>query len=118
MNGLIGKWHLGEKPHFHPSKRGFDECWGFLGGAHDYFTAKPEGEGMDGPIDCTYKTPDPLKYMTDDICQYFSFPDRSAGQKAPCHVGMALYRWHCNQGGRLETHPFARHASDALSSFR
>ncbi len=67
VNGLIGKWHLGEKPHFHPLKRGFDEFWGFLGGAHDYFTAKPDGEGMEGPIDCTYKTPGPLNYITDNI---------------------------------------------------
>jgi arylsulfatase A-like enzyme len=67
VNGLIGKWHLGEKPQFHPLKRGFDEFWGFLGGAHDYFTAKPNGEGLDGLINCTYKTPDPLTYITDDI---------------------------------------------------
>lgn len=67
VNGLIGKWHLGEKPHFHPLKRGFDEFWGFLGGAHDYFTSKPTGEGLEVPIICTYKTPDSLKYITDDI---------------------------------------------------
>ncbi len=66
-NGIIGKWHLGEKPHFYPLKRGFDEFWGFLGGAHDYFWAKPQGEGMEGPIECNYKTPDPLSYITDDI---------------------------------------------------
>ena len=67
VNGLIGKWHLGEKPHFHPLKRGFDEFWGFLGGAHDYFTAKPDGKGMEVPINCTYKTAEPLNYITDDI---------------------------------------------------
>src|SRR5262245_31692473 len=35
--GLVGKWHLGSEPQFHPQKRGFDEFFGFLGGAHDYF---------------------------------------------------------------------------------
>jgi arylsulfatase A-like enzyme len=35
--GLVGKWHLGSLPQFHPQKRGFDEFFGFLGGAHDYF---------------------------------------------------------------------------------
>jgi arylsulfatase A-like enzyme len=35
--GLVGKWHLGSDPQFHPNKRGFDEFFGFLGGAHDYF---------------------------------------------------------------------------------
>jgi len=67
VNGLVGKWHLGEKPHFQPLKRGFDEFWGFLGGAHDYFSAKPDGEGMECPIECTYKTPEPVTYITDDI---------------------------------------------------
>ncbi|WP_435006099.1 sulfatase-like hydrolase/transferase [Tundrisphaera lichenicola] len=35
--GLIGKWHLGIAPRFHPQKRGFDEFFGFLGGMHTYF---------------------------------------------------------------------------------
>src|SRR5262249_23014454 len=34
---LIGKWHLGGSADHHPQKRGFDEFFGFLGGAHDYF---------------------------------------------------------------------------------
>ena len=34
--GAFGKWHLGYLPQFHPTKRGFDEFYGFLGGAHDY----------------------------------------------------------------------------------
>ena len=37
--GLVGKWHLGAAPKFHPQKRGFDEFFGFLGGAHTYFAA-------------------------------------------------------------------------------
>jgi arylsulfatase A-like enzyme len=35
--GLVGKWHLGSAPKFHPERRGFDEFFGFLGGAHTYF---------------------------------------------------------------------------------
>jgi arylsulfatase A-like enzyme len=35
--GLVGKWHLGSSPPFHPQKRGFDEFFGFLGGSHTYF---------------------------------------------------------------------------------
>ena len=34
--GMVGKWHLGVAPKFHPQKRGFDEYFGFLGGAHVY----------------------------------------------------------------------------------
>jgi arylsulfatase A-like enzyme len=43
--GIVGKWHLGESPQFHPNKRGFDEFFGFTSGGHDYFcetyTASP-----------------------------------------------------------------------------
>ncbi|HEX2488711.1 MAG TPA: sulfatase-like hydrolase/transferase [Blastocatellia bacterium] len=34
--GMVGKWHLGFESKFHPMKRGFDEYFGFLGGAHSY----------------------------------------------------------------------------------
>jgi len=34
---LIGKWHLGYAEPFRPLRRGFDEFFGFLGGAHSYF---------------------------------------------------------------------------------
>jgi arylsulfatase A-like enzyme len=65
--GIVGKWHLGEHPQFHPNKRGFDEFWGWLGGAHDYFRAEPGGEqAMAGPILCTFRPPAPLTYLTDD----------------------------------------------------
>lgn len=35
--GCFGKWHLGNMPQYHPFERGFDEFYGFLGGAHSYF---------------------------------------------------------------------------------
>jgi arylsulfatase A-like enzyme len=34
--GVVGKWHLGAHQQFHPSRRGFDEFFGFLGGGHRY----------------------------------------------------------------------------------
>lgn len=34
--GAIGKWHLGDNAEHHPNKRGFDEFFGFIGGAHPY----------------------------------------------------------------------------------
>ncbi|MBT6766841.1 MAG: sulfatase-like hydrolase/transferase, partial [Prolixibacteraceae bacterium] len=66
FNGLIGKWHLGDEPQFHPLKRGFDEFWGYTGGGHDYFTSEPNGKGYKSPIECNYKTPQPITYITDD----------------------------------------------------
>ncbi len=36
---LFGKWHLGTAERFHPMRRGFDEFYGFLGGAHAYLSA-------------------------------------------------------------------------------
>ncbi len=66
ITGIIGKWHLGDLPQFHPLKRGFDEFWGYTGGGHDYFTAKPDGKGYEAPIECNYKTPQALTYITDN----------------------------------------------------
>jgi len=37
--GWFGKSHLGQEPPFHPLRRGFDEYFGFLGGAHSYLDA-------------------------------------------------------------------------------
>ncbi len=34
--GCVGKWHLGDLPKYHPYNRGFDEYFGFIGGAHGY----------------------------------------------------------------------------------
>ncbi|MEM6692351.1 MAG: sulfatase-like hydrolase/transferase [Planctomycetota bacterium] len=67
INGIVGKWHLGEADHFHPLKRGFHEFWGYLGGGHDYFKTNPKSKASYlRPIICNYKKPQPLTYLTDD----------------------------------------------------
>ncbi len=67
ISGLIGKWHLGDAPQFHPLKRGFDEFWGYTGGGHDYFTSLPGGKGYKSPIESNFKIPAPITYITDDV---------------------------------------------------
>jgi arylsulfatase A-like enzyme len=42
---LIGKWHLGYVPELGPLKHGYDEYFGFLSGAGDYFSHK-DMEGL------------------------------------------------------------------------
>lgn len=39
----LGKWHLGGAPGMRPQERGFDEFFGVLEGAFNYFSVAPEG---------------------------------------------------------------------------
>jgi len=57
--GLVGKWHLGGSPKFHPNRRGFDEFFGFLGGAHAYFAERG------APILRNDTVVDEREYLTD-----------------------------------------------------
>ena len=66
VNGMIGKWHLGDEAHFKAPKRGFDEVWTYPVGGHDYFRSEPNGEGYLSPLESNFKTPDPITYITDD----------------------------------------------------
>jgi arylsulfatase A-like enzyme len=63
--GAIGKWHLGSQPQFHPLKRGFDEFYGFLGGANAYLPAKKAG-GVPNILRGTQPVKE-KEYLTDAI---------------------------------------------------
>ena len=56
VTGLVGKWHLGALPEMHPQKRGFDEFFGFLGGAHSYFEARGILRGAEPVKELDYTT--------------------------------------------------------------
>ena len=73
--GLVGKWHLGSADRFNPVERGFDEFFGFLGGAHPYFVAdakaKPKAKAKGNsnansqPILRGHDKVDEKEYLTD-----------------------------------------------------
>lgn len=54
--GLVGKWHLGSTPEMQPQKRGFDEFFGFLGGAHSYFASAGILRGTESVKELDYTT--------------------------------------------------------------
>ena len=67
---VFGKWHLGNADKYHPLKRGFDEFYGFRGGARSFYKLtqkeaenKPEDRGEKG----FGNFKEPTKYLTDDI---------------------------------------------------
>jgi arylsulfatase A-like enzyme len=60
---LVGKWHLGFLPEHGPIRHGFDEFYGILGAAVDYFSHREPGGTLDmreGNV-----TIDQTGYMTD-----------------------------------------------------
>jgi arylsulfatase A-like enzyme len=56
VTGLVGKWHLGSEPAMQPQKRGFDEFFGFLGGAHSYFESAKILRGTEPVKEMDYTT--------------------------------------------------------------
>ena len=64
---LIGKWHLGFLPEHGPLRHGFDEFYGILGGAVDYFSHRAPSGKLDfyeGHV-----AVDQVGYMTDLLTQ-------------------------------------------------
>jgi arylsulfatase A-like enzyme len=61
--GMVGKWHLGYRPEFHPMKRGFDEYYGFLGGAHSYLDLADR----DNPVMRGTEPVSQIGYLTEDF---------------------------------------------------
>jgi arylsulfatase A-like enzyme len=54
--GIVGKWHLGGAEKFHPTKRGFQEFYGFLGGAHAYLPGQTMLRGTEQVQEKEYLT--------------------------------------------------------------
>jgi len=77
--GMVGKWHLGQERKFQPMSRGFQEFYGFLGGARSFFPI----EGTPGPQVAMLRGYDPVPenepYTTDTFTrEATAFIDRHA----------------------------------------
>jgi arylsulfatase A-like enzyme len=81
---MFGKWHLGYRPEFHPQKRGFDEYFGFLGGAHSYIDAEAD---PNNPI-LRGTTPVPkIDYTTMEFArEAISFIERHRSEAWLCYL--------------------------------
>ena len=78
--GLVGKWHLGAHPQFHPLKRGFDECFTALGGGHQYFPAAHTKTEYRLPMDRSGVEEPQKAYLTDQFGdEACAFAERHAG---------------------------------------
>ncbi|MCC6796367.1 MAG: sulfatase-like hydrolase/transferase [Candidatus Hydrogenedentes bacterium] len=64
--GMVGKWHLGNRDGYYPTDRGFDEFYGFLGGAHSYVDAQADSKN---PILRGKTVVDEITYTTDDFAR-------------------------------------------------
>ncbi len=67
QTALIGKWHLGYLPNFGPLQSGFDEFFGIMSGAADFFTHKDmrgDGDLYEGKVSV-----ERIGYMTDMLTQ-------------------------------------------------
>ena len=90
---LIGKWHLGFRPPFLPNAHGFDEFFGFLGGAHDYY-GHQRPDGSTDLYENTRPVETPTTYLTDEITQRaVRFIDRHAAEPFFLEVAYNAVHW-------------------------
>jgi len=97
---LIGKWHLGFRPEWGPNAHGFDEFFGILAGAGDYFLHK---NGLGQPDLYENLTPvDRTGYLTDLLTEravnYVKKP-RSAPFFLSLHYTAPHWPWQGPAGG-------------------
>jgi arylsulfatase A-like enzyme len=90
---VIGKWHVGIEPQYHPLKRGFDEFYGFLGhGAHDYFNLKITDE-----YNSIYRNDRRINdtgYLTDNLAhESVSFIERHQNQPFFLYLPFNAVHW-------------------------
>lgn len=94
---LIGKWHLGWKPEFGPNAHGFDEFYGFLSGAHSYYTNRAEIRGGGVGFADLFENATPVEatgYLTDELTRRaVSFITRHADRPFFLEVSYNAVHW-------------------------
>ncbi|HEX8409548.1 MAG TPA: sulfatase-like hydrolase/transferase, partial [Thermoanaerobaculia bacterium] len=89
---LIGKWHLGSTPDSLPRRHGFDEFFGFLGGAIDHYSHHGEVHDKD-----LYENETPANvegYITDLITERaIAFIERNASRPFFVDVSYSAPHW-------------------------
>jgi arylsulfatase A-like enzyme len=78
--GMVGKWHLGQERKFQPPSRGFQEFYGFLGGARSFFPYEGGAANINQALFRGYeKLPENEPYTTDAFArEATAFIDRHA----------------------------------------
>jgi arylsulfatase A-like enzyme len=64
-SSLVGKWHLGAYPAHNPQSNGYDYCFGFVGGASDYFRHSGPDKRPDSGLWENDRKVDVPGYLTD-----------------------------------------------------
>jgi arylsulfatase A-like enzyme len=101
---LIGKWHLGFRPEWGPNAHGFDEFFGILAGAGDYFLHK---NGLGQPD--LYENLSPVErngYLTELLTQRavnYVKKRRSAPFFLSLHYTAPHWPWQGPKGGETVT---------------
>jgi len=79
--GVVGKWHLGLRPQFHPNHRGVDYFWGMQTGMHSYIKTHDFWFNWGNEIQENGKPDDDWSYLTDAIAaRGVEFIQRHAGE--------------------------------------
>lgn len=89
---LFGKWHLGSRADFSPTRHGFDEFFGFRSAALDYYSHVNEAGKHD-----LFENDRPVKvdgYITDELARRtISFIDRHAAEPFFIDVAFNATHW-------------------------
>lgn len=124
--GVMGKWHLGSTPKYHPNKRGFDDFYGFLGGGHNYhpeqYQAVYEKQKAEGnksifdyllPLEHNNKVVNETEYMTDALSrEAIRFMNEAAKKQDPFFLYLSFNAPHTPLEAKDEDLKLFEHIKD------